>query len=77
MNYPTKNGGGGSGAGSAEAHLRGHRAFGKIFEVADGVILVLVISQRRARGAASRGFVQRGAGPLSQPVGQCRSKVGC
>ena len=44
---------------------------GKEHEVADGFSVEVLVSCSRACGAASGGFVQRGAGPLFRPEGQC------
>jgi len=43
---------------------------GKEHEVADGFSIALLVICSRACAAASGGFVQRGAGPLFQSVGQ-------
>ena len=43
---------------------------GKDHEVADGVILVLMVNGRRTCGAASCGFVQRGGWPARSPRGE-------
>ena len=55
----------GSGEGGENSYHRGHRSFWKVPEVADGVGIAPRVSAHRGTGAASRGFVQRGAGPLS------------
>ena len=65
MNDSTENGGGDPEAGCAENDLRGPSTVGNMHEVADGLIVEALVSCSRACGAASRGFVQWGAGPLS------------
>ena len=43
---------------------------GKENEVADDVILVLMVNGHRSCGAASHGFVQRGGWPARSPRGE-------
>jgi len=45
--------------------------------VADSCDLEALVICSRACAAASRDFVQRRAGPLLRPVGQCSSRASC